>query len=210
MGLAQGLDVLGEGEIKWTVLADDGHLFVRKHTAYYVLGSPCRLLSCQTFSEYTYGLWHAYEFVMRTYDPKNKSMAIHPSSEQEYLGRQLGLPTVTCMLDKQTNLPISVTTRDAFSKPTLVHGNICITDEKNQNLSNAQKELLHWDFRVGHLNFKAVQMLLQSKTLGDSNLKKAARKYPVPKCATCQYGKQKCRPKGAARQAPVPEKGRFL
>ena len=70
-GLANGLDVCGEGEVKWTVMADNGLPFTMEHTAYYVPGSPCRLMSCQTFSEYTYSLYgHAYEFVMRSYDPR--------------------------------------------------------------------------------------------------------------------------------------------
>jgi hypothetical protein len=59
-----------ESEVKWTVLADDRRpLYETYHILEY--GSPCRLLSCQTFSEYlVYG--HAYEFVTVN-DPKHKS-----------------------------------------------------------------------------------------------------------------------------------------
>jgi hypothetical protein len=165
-GLAEGLDVCGEGEVKWTVMSDDGRPFVWKHIAYYVPGSPCRLLSPQTFTEYAFGLYgHAYEYVMRAYDPRNKSMMIRPSTESKFLGCQLDLPTVTCQLDERTNLPISMASNDPLSKPT-TRANLCVTDEKNQNLSHAQKELLRWHFRLGHLNFKSIQLLLRSKTLG--------------------------------------------
>jgi len=204
-GLANGLEVCGEGEVKWTIMADNGLPFTLEHTAYYVPGSPCRLMSCQTFTEYTYSLYgHAYEFVMRTYDPKSKSMQLRPSTEQEFFGRQLDLPTITCVLDERTNLPISVAS-SASRKPS-AHVNMCVTEEHNQNLSHAQKELLRWHFRLGHLGCKTIQMLLRSRVLGESNLKRAAGKCPVPKCASCQYGKQKRRATGAAVTAPVRER----
>ena len=205
-GLAEGLAVMGEGEVKWTVLADNGRPFVWQHTAYYVPGSPCRLLSCQSFAEYTYNVFgHAYEFILRTYDPKNKSMVIRPSTEQSFLGSQLDLPTVTCMLDEHTNFPLSMASSDVLFRPKAC-AQLCVTDEQNQNLTIAQKELLRWHFRLGHLNFKAIQMLLRGKTLGDSNLKVAAGRCAIPKCASCQYGKQKRRPTGATKQAPVPDR----
>jgi hypothetical protein len=158
-GLAEGLEVLGEGEVQWTVTADNGRPFVWKHTAYYVPSSPCRLLSCQIFSEYAYGLFgHAYEFVLRAYDPKNKTMVIRPSTEPGFIGSQPGLPTVTCVLDLRTNLPISTASSDPGSQPRNAHVNICVTDEKNHNLSLAQKELLRWHFHLGHLGFKSIQL----------------------------------------------------
>jgi hypothetical protein len=89
---------------------------------------------------------------MRPYDPKNKSMVIRPSTAPQFLGSQLDLPTVMCQLDEGTNLPMSVASNDPLSKPT-TEANPCVSDEKNQNLSHAQKELLRWHFRLGHLNF---------------------------------------------------------
>ena len=131
-GLANGLSVMGEGEVTWTVSADDGRPFTLEHTAYYVPASPCRLLSCQTFSEYTYNLYgHAYEYVMRTYDPTHKFMRIQPSAEQAFLGRQLDLPTVTCMLDERTNLPISMASSATVPQPK-AGAHLCVTDETNQ------------------------------------------------------------------------------
>jgi hypothetical protein len=149
--------------------------------------SPCRLLSCQTFTEYTQALYgKAYEFVLRAHDSRRKYMKLQPSTEPG-IPPQPKLPTITCMLDERTNLPISM----ASSKPTKpgcgIH--LCVTDDENQNLSQAQKEVLRWHFRLGHLGFRTIQMLLWSKALGESNLKRAAAKCPLPKCASCQYGK---------------------
>jgi GAG-pre-integrase domain len=72
---------------------------------------------------------------------------------------------------------------------------LCVTDESNQNLSEPQKELLRWHFRLGHINFDSIQLLLWSGALATSigtKLKhKAAGSCPHPKCASCMYGKQK-------------------
>ena len=118
-------------------------------------------------------------------------MQLRPSTEQEFFGRQLDLPTITCVLDERTNLPISVAS-SASRKPS-AHANMCVTEEHKQNLSHAQKELLCWHCWLGHLGCKTIQMLLRSRVLGESNLKRAAGKCSVPKCASCQYGKRKQR-----------------
>jgi hypothetical protein len=89
-------------------------------------------------------------------------MKLQPSTEPG-IPSQPKLPTIMCMLDERTNLPISM----ASSKPTKpgcgIH--LCVTDDQNQNLSQAQKELLRWHFRLGHLGFRTIQMLLRSKAL---------------------------------------------
>jgi hypothetical protein len=171
-----------------------------------VPGSPCRLLSCQTFTDYVYTQYgHAYEYIMRTYDSKSRYMQMRPSTEQEFFGSQLDLPTVTCYLDERTNLPISMASCNSRTQPKAC-ANLCVTDETNQNISQAQKELLRWHFRLGHLNFKSIQLLLCSKTLGESHLKRAAGLCPLPKCASCQYGKQRRRPTGTTAHVPVPER----
>ena len=177
-----------------------------KRAACHAPGSPCWLLRPQTFAKHAFGLCgHAREHVMQTCDPKNKSMVIRPSAEHKFLGRQADLPTVTRQLDERTNLPMSVASTDPLSKPA-ARANLRVTDEKNQNLSRAQKELLRWHFRLGHLNFKSIQLLLQSKTLGESSLKRAAGKCPLPECASCQHGKQKRRSTGATAQTPASER----
>jgi hypothetical protein len=50
---------------------------------------------------------------MRTYDSKSQYMQMRPSTEQEFFGSQLDLPTVTCYLDECTNLPISMASWDS-------------------------------------------------------------------------------------------------
>lgn len=63
------------------------------------------------------------------------------------------------------------------------------------NLLNAEKELLHWHARLGHINFEKVKFLMRSGILSNREaarcLQTAASKLSLmPKCTTCQYGKQ--------------------
>ena len=46
--------------------------------------------------------------------------------------------------------------------------NLCVSDENNQNLSNAQKVLYKWHCILGHLNFHHLQQLLHWGKLGDT------------------------------------------
>lgn len=46
--------------------------------------------------------------------------------------------------------------------------NLCVTDLTNPNLNEAQKGLLRWHFRLGHLNFESIQLILHSGALAAS------------------------------------------
>ena len=74
----------------------------------------------------------------------------------------------------------------------------CAMLENNQNLTVAQKELLKWHCRLGHLSLKRVQLLMKSGALGHSPRIKAAAnldlsKFPII-CGACAYGKAKRKP----------------
>lgn len=207
-GLAAGLKVLGEGEVGWAVTADDGTIFVWRHTAYLVPDAPTRLLSCQSFTQEMYQLYgQRYEYVMRTYH-QPQYFRLQADTDPT-LGESQQLPTVTCELDPNSNLPVSYATCNNSAEDTKIdtqHINLCVTDEANQNLSQAQKELLKWHFRLGHRNCKSIQMLLRSKALGESPLKRAAGKCQIPKCASCQFGKQRRRPIPTSTEVPIRER----
>ena len=65
---------------------------------------------------------------------------------------------------------------------------LCITESANVNLSNAQKELLRWRFRLGHVSVHHMQWMIQVGWLKVAN-PKAAASCAVPKCASCEFGK---------------------
>ena len=75
-------------------------------------------------------------------------------------------------------------------------------------MNPAEKELLRWHYRLGHLAFAKVQALLRSGVLSHSSssrsLHAAASKLTnPPKCCACLFGKQRARPTGATRTTIV-------
>jgi transposase InsO family protein len=70
--------------------------------------------------------------------------------------------------------------------------------EANVNLNDAEKELLRWHQRLGHISYKKVQFLMRTGALAKSEKQKrlhatASRLDNVPLCAACQFGKQRQR-----------------
>jgi GAG-pre-integrase domain len=101
------------------------------------------------------------------------------------------------------NLPII---RASNSPPPIVNWKVlsaCITIDNNQNLSEGQKELLKWHFRLGHLNARQIQVLLKTHILGKTRLITAASNCTVPKCASCQFGKGRKTPSSTSTHTPT-------
>jgi hypothetical protein len=106
-----------------------------------------------------------------------------------------GLTTFTVPLDAHSNLPEARVRRQNDQSKAM----LCVTDVNNQNLSEAQKELLRWHFKIGHLSFAAVRLLFRRGVLaaGETmrSLHRRAANADNPRCASCQYGKQRRTPK---------------
>ena len=91
--------------------------------------------------------------------------------------------------------------------------NACVTLERNQNLSMAQKELLKWHCWLGHIALPCIQKLMRAGALGHSPKIKAAahldlKKNPM-KCGSCEFGKAKRRASRRSKhskESPEPEK----
>ncbi len=67
----------------------------------------------------------------------------------------------------------------------------------NTNLAPAEKELLRWHQRLGHLAYKKVQYLMKTGVLAHSEatrrLHRIACRTGAVKCAACQFAKQRAR-----------------
>jgi GAG-pre-integrase domain/Zinc knuckle len=178
-GLAKGLNIAGTGEVAYTVRAQDGTDLVIRTPAYYVPQATRRILSPQAFFQY--------------YGKKG-------SSEQNYKGIVLKVHDKEFHIgyNQVNNLPtfyaITNASLSSYSQPTTF---VCLIDESNQNLSNSQKELLRWHFRLGHLNFASVQSVLRSGVVGYNPITKSASKCEHPKCASCRFGKARKNPTGS-------------
>ncbi|KAI2510176.1 hypothetical protein MHU86_4208 [Fragilaria crotonensis] len=88
---------------------------------------------------------------------------------------------------------------------------LSVLDETNQNITAAQKDLLLWHFRLGHLGFSHLQHLMRPRTIEDLRSKIKSEKPIVidpcivpknpstrtckpPLCASCQIARAKRRP----------------
>ncbi|KAI2488974.1 hypothetical protein MHU86_25626 [Fragilaria crotonensis] len=118
-----------------------------------------------------------------------------------------GVPGDSCrgavmvLVNLQNNLPTSdaFNGQDPFKATDALVATITVVHETNHNLSEAEKELLRWHYRLGHIGFKKIQFLLRTGVLSQTEASRllhsaACKLTNLPKCAACQYGKQHRRP----------------
>jgi hypothetical protein len=175
-GLAHGLPIEGRGYVDWTFLMDEGTFRVFRILVCYVPKANRRLLSPQAVDQ-------------QGRDPVRFLI----DGKIGILQCKRGTGQVTSSLDPRTNLPFYSCINGSELSRRQIELNSCITEESNQNLSESQKELIKWHFRLGHLNFTAVQHLLRAGHLGKTRLQSSAANCAHPKCASCQYGKARQR-----------------
>ncbi len=94
-------------------------------------------------------------------------------------------------------------------------GTASLTGMDNSNLTDAEKELLHWHYRLGHVAMKRVQWLFRQGVLASSERQRrlqmtAAQLTHAPLCTACQYAKQRCKPEPGTRKKTVPSKQHLL
>ena len=185
-GLAKGLNIEGQGHVMWLMLDTSGMLRAIKVPAYYVPGCTVRLLSTSSLTQ--------------TY-PDEKIVI---EEGKLTLSGSPGQPTrgsVIALVDPTNNLPTSQAYRyDCIDTPVkALQTTMTEVCAANHNLSEPEKELLRWHFRLGHISCRKIQALMRSGVLSHSqatrSLHTAASKIQnLPKCAACQYGKQCRRP----------------
>ena len=192
-GLAAGLSIEGQGKVRWMVPAVDGTLHCLELSAYYTPGAHQRLLSWQSYIQGFVG-------------SKTPAYGQVESDHIRICGG--GAPDIVVPFSTNNNLPISYGYNEVDVNRCAQELNLCVTDSNNQNLTEAQKELLRWHFRLGHLHFESIQLLLRSGALatseGQKNLHRSASNCVLPRCASCQFGKAKRRPTSSSVSTPVP------
>jgi hypothetical protein len=193
-GIAQGLDIQGEGIVEYLLRMDCGSEVTLRSHAYWVpaLGDT-RLLSPQSFNT-TDG--HRGSAVC--HGNRTPEGAIDPNSFAEILIRldgpnwQRNTPvfTATVPYHRGHNLPVI----DLLLPGTARHfkqqliAALCVTDDENRNLTGPQKDLLRLHFRFGHIGFKHIQWMVRQGKIQVIN-PKAVGNCRLPKCASCEYGK---------------------
>ena len=185
-GIAKGLRIEGQGHVKWSFHDIFGNLRTLTLPAYYVPKVRVRLLSTTS--------------LLQQYNGESIKVEAH----QLTLSGIPGDPTramVVAHVNPDNNLPTSEAHRqvDIPKAAECLNATITAVNESNLNLSEPEKELLRWHYRLGHMSFKKIQFLLRTGVLTRSNNKRhlhqaACKLDQMPKCAACQYGKQHRRP----------------
>lgn len=178
-GIAGGLMIKQEGRVRYEVVDDSGGVQVIETTAYYIPELRCRLFSPQAYFAQLHeeGLDHSEMAQMSV--KRTKSIITWPHGAQ-----------MTIQYDRNTHLPQVRAYKAAVHTAAALALKGNVDDETNQNLTSAQKTLLRWHFRLGHVGFSAVRWLGRQGFLGVNGEKMAAANLEAPKCAACQFGKQ--------------------
>ena len=194
--------VTGQGEVIWTVHDTHGSLRQLKLTAYHIPQCNSRLISTSV-------LLNTYKGEHLTVDAVSLRLSGFKSDSKRnpviaFNNSTTNLPTTTAYLQKDTHGPVNA----------MCH-NISTVHKNNLNLTDAQKELLRWHQRLGHLAFKKIQHLMRtgvlSHTDGTRQLHTAASKIThPPKCAACLFGKQTIRSAPGTTSAAVRDRAGIL
>jgi hypothetical protein len=193
-GIVKGLSIQGKGHVMWTVLDTSGQLRALKVPACYVPQARVRLLSTAS--------------LLQSYPGETINMEAHQLTLSGNTGSRCN--PVVARVNPGNNLPMTASylCSDVGSAPEALNAIVTAVSAENMNLSEAQKELVRWHNRLGHISYKRIQSLMRSGTLAHSeatcHLHTAACKLTEPpKCAACQFGKQKRRPTPGKRSSVV-------
>jgi predicted metal-binding protein len=117
---------------------------------------------------------------------------------------------VVARVNPSNNLPTTTSYlhSEVGSVPEALNAVTTAVSSENHNLSNAQKELVRWHNRLGHVSCKRIQSLMRSGTLAHSEATRhlhtaACKLTELPKCAACQFEKQKRRATPGKRSSIV-------
>jgi GAG-pre-integrase domain len=201
-GIAKGLRIEGQGEVRWSVYDTTGRLRHLTLPAYYVPKIKVRLISTTS--------------LLQTYVNETIKVEAHQLTLS-------GIPdcpertAVTARVNPDNNLPTSDAHRekDLPIAVAVLNATISAVNDANLNLTEPEKELLRWHYRLGHMGFKRIQFIMRTGVLTRSNNKRhlhqaACKISSLPKCAACQYGKQHRRPAPGKTTAVVRDRAGIL
>ena len=175
-GVAGGVEVTQRGIMKFEVVTDSGEIRSIESPAFLIPGFKCRLFSPQGY--------------MRQMNDTNAKFIVRSTHSIFSWGSRNKQTTITIPYDVNTHLPTVRAYHNALNTAKLLALKGCVTEEINQNLTNAQKLLLRVHFKLGHLGFTTVQWLGRQGWLGTLGAKMGRSTLQIPKCAACQFGKQ--------------------
>ncbi len=184
-GMAKGLNIAGIGHVVWCVQDEYGTIRHLKIPALYVPNAKQRLLSTT---------------VLRNLTGENMTIETDGIMLHGKAGHTNRGP-VKAKNNPLNNLPTTICFRcEPLEEAALnLAESVNTVHKSNANLSEPEKELLRQHQRLGHVNFRVIQFLMKMGVLAFSQSQKklhtaASKIQHPPKCAACQFGKQRSRP----------------
>lgn len=188
-GIQGQSEVTGVGKVAWSFTDHDGMLRTLLIPALLVPTSKVRLLSINS-------LLNTYPDETIHHDKLKLMLSGAKTNNYEPVRR--GITVYICA---ESNLPSTT----AYSSDTdsrihqALNASISSASDNNMNLSPAQRELLKWHCRLGHLSMKQTQFLLRTGVLAHSEktrqlqIQATKSSTHLPMCAACQFAKQRQR-----------------
>jgi hypothetical protein len=191
--------VEGKGDVVWCVHDSNGGIRRLRLEAFYIPTSRSRLIGTQ-------GLLQRYSD--ETITISNGRLVLSGSTSDD------DRASVTVSINPSNNLPTSIGLREEALKVGVceLYNAINVTNTRNENLTEAEKELIRWHCRLGHIGIRRVQSLMRTGVLAHSEstrrLHSAAckGKRGFPYCASCLFGKQCVRPSPGSRVSVVKDR----
>ena len=142
-GIAQGLQIVGKGLLRYQTIADNGRIAQIEMWAYPIPGLPVRLMSPQIAAADSRGDDRITQFIVRAADS-----VLHFAN-----GKRVTVP-----YNASNRLPVLFIASDIqeSSKSLEASMNAMIADETNQNLSVPQQLLLDWHHKLNHIGYSHI------------------------------------------------------
>ena len=213
-GIGKGLHVEGRGTVAWTFVGKDGMYRTLKLPCYHVPSSTTRIASAGVI------------------------LAVYPDEEIKIAegkltlsgDKKLGRSEIEVPYCASTHLPYgdaSVSKDDLTEELLQVHKRDLkapmkklrpirsLTESSNYNLTQPEKELLRWHYRLGHIGMQRVQWLFRRGSVCSSQLAKqqqraAAQLRAGPLCTACQCAKQRRKTEPGVKLTPVEDEKHAL
>ena len=153
-------------QVLWSVLDEAGMLRTLKVPALYILDAKIKLLSVNSLRD-------VFPEETVTFYPQQAIMSGVPGDPNQ---RQINITR-----NPTNNLPTSYTYKYQGTYQASHHlaNSVSTIHHSNLNLSPAQKELLQWHNRLGHMGFKKIQFLIRT---GKVLIPLHASLLPTPLC----------------------------
>ena len=151
-GINSHLKLEGVGSVCWSLLDSTGNLRHLELPAYYAPDARQRLLSTTVF---------CIKYPKNNVVLNPDSWVIQPNPENP------GEQPIDIVINPINNLPTSTCMHKHSLQQLAINfaEHVTTTHQTNFNLSEPQKEILRWHYRLGHVGMRTVQFILRTGAL---------------------------------------------